>query len=86
MVDSLNKIGLNVDPPKASLYVWTKIPSGYTSAEFAELLLEERNVVVTAGNGYGPSGEGYVRLSLTSSEKDLQEGLKRLEGWEIPQK
>mgnify|MGYP003299902608 FL=1 len=86
VVNSLNKIGLNVDPPKASLYVWAKIPSGYTSAEFAELLLEERNVVVTAGNGYGPSGEGYVRLSLTISETDLQEGLKRLEGWEIPQK
>jgi len=86
VVNSLNKIGLNVDPPKASLYVWAKIPSGYTSAEFAELLLEERNVVVTAGNGYGPSGEGYVRLSLTISEMDLQEGLKRLEGWKIPQK
>ena len=79
-------MGLEVDPPHASLYVWARIPSGYTSAEFAELLLEERDVVVTAGNGYGPSGEGYIRLSLTISEDDLNEGLRRLEGWDIPTK
>ena len=84
VVQTLNKIGLEVEPPKASLYVWVRVPNGYTSAEFAELLLEERDVVVTAGNGYGPSGEGYVRLSLTISESDLTEGLRRIEGWEIP--
>ena len=86
VVQTLNKIGLEVEPPKASLYVWVRVPNGYTSAEFAELLLEERDVVVTAGNGYGPSGEGYVRLSLTISESDLTEGLRRIEGWEIPLK
>jgi len=86
VVETLNKIGLEVEPPKASLYVWVRIPEGYASAEFAELLLEERDVVVTAGNGYGPSGEGYVRLSLTISESDLNEGLRRIEGWEIPKK
>ena len=84
VVASLNRIGLRVDPPKASLYVWARIPDGFTSAEFAELILEETDVVVTAGNGYGPSGEGYIRLSLTISEEDLDEGLKRLENWEIP--
>jgi LL-diaminopimelate aminotransferase len=86
VVETLNKIGLEVEPPKASLYVWVRIPEGYSSAEFAELLLEERDVVVTAGNGYGPSGEGYVRLSLTISESDLNEGLRRIEGWKIPKK
>ena len=86
VVETLNKIGLEVEPPKASLYVWVRIPEGYASAEFAELLLEERDVVVTAGNGYGPSGEGYVRLSLTISESDLNEGLRRIEGWKIPKK
>ena len=84
VVASLNRIGLRVDPPKASLYVWARIPDGFTSAEFAELILEETDVVVTAGNGYGPSGEGYIRLSLTISEEDLDEGLERLENWEIP--
>ena len=84
VVASLNRIGLRVDPPRASLYVWARIPDGFTSAEFAELILEETDVVVTAGNGYGPSGEGYIRLSLTIAEEDLDEGLKRLENWEIP--
>ncbi len=85
VVTALKKIGLDVEPPKASLYVWAKIPSGYKSAEFAELILEETNVVVTAGNGYGPSGEGYIRLSLTIGEDDLNEGIKRLQGLKIPE-
>ena len=85
VVTALKKIGLDVEPPKASLYVWAKIPSGYKSAEFAELILEETNVVVTAGNGYGPSGEGYIRLSLTIGEDDLDEGIKRLQGLKIPE-
>jgi LL-diaminopimelate aminotransferase len=86
VIEALEKIGLDVDPPKASLYVWAKIPEGYTSAEFAELILEEADVVVTAGNGYGPSGEGYIRLSLTISEEDLNEGIKRLQELNIPNK
>ena len=86
VVSTLNDIGLKAKAPLASLYVWVKVPDGYSSAEFAELLLEERNVVVTAGNGYGPSGEGYIRLSLTISEEDLEEGIDRLKGWKIPKK
>ena len=81
VVNALEKMELEVTSPKAGLYVWAKVPVGYTSAQFAEILLEERDVVVTAGNGYGPSGEGYIRLSLTISESDLSEGLARLEGW-----
>ena len=86
VVETLVGMGLEVIPPKASLFVWAKIPDHYTSAEFAELLLEEKDVVVTAGNGYGPSGEGYIRLSLTITEEDLVEGLSRLSGWKVPQK
>ena len=86
VVSTLNDIGLKAKAPLASLYVWVKVPDGYSSAESAELLLEERNVVVTAGNGYGPSGEGYIRLSLTISEEDLEEGIDRLKGWKIPKK
>ena len=81
VVNALEKMGLEVTSPKAGLYVWAKVPMGYTSAQFAEILLEESDVVVTAGNGYGPSGEGYIRLSLTISESDLSEGLARLERW-----
>ena len=86
VVETLIGMGLEVIPPKASLFVWARIPDDYTSAEFAELLLEEKDVVVTAGNGYGPSGEGYIRLSLTITEEDLVEGLSRLSGWKVPQK
>ena len=81
VVDMLNSIGLEAKPPKASLYVWAKIPQGYTSADFATDLLEKVGVVVTPGLTYGKSGEGYVRLSLTISDAALVKGLSRLSGW-----
>jgi len=84
VIVGLRALGLEVVPPKAGLYVWTRVPEGYTSAEFTELLLEERDIVVTPGTGYGESGEGYVRLSLTTPDDRIEEGLSRLEGWEIP--
>ena len=81
VVDMLNSIGIEAKPPKAGLYVWAKIPGGYTSVEFANALLEEVGVVVTPGVGYGKQGEGYVRLSLTISDAGLVKGLSRLAGW-----
>ena len=84
VVGALQRIGLHVDPPRASLYVWARIPDGYTSAELTEMLLEERDIVVTPGSGYGRYGEGYIRLSLTIPERELQRGLERLESWAIP--
>ena len=77
-VDALRKLGLRVTPPKASLYIWARIPEGMTSAAFAERLLDDAAVIVTPGNGYGPSGEGYVRLSLTLPDDRLEEGLARI--------
>ena len=81
VVDMLNDIGLEAETPKASLYIWAKVPQGYTSAEFATDLLEQVGVVVTPGTGYGKNGEGYVRLSLTISDAALVKGLSRLAGW-----
>jgi len=84
LIEVLNKIGLKANPPKASLYIWAKIPPGYSSLAFTEKLLEEAGVVVTPGVGYGKAGEGYIRLSLTIPEEELQEGLQRLtecKGW-----
>ena len=86
VVEAIQRIGLHVDPPRASLYVWARIPDGYTSAELTEMLLEERDIVVTPGSGYGRYGEGYIRLSLTIPESELQRGLERLEAWTIPPK
>jgi LL-diaminopimelate aminotransferase len=80
LVAALRGLGMRVRPPKASLYVWARVPEGSTSVEFATLLLEEAGVVVTPGTGYGPSGEGYLRLSLTLPDERLEEGVRRLEG------
>jgi LL-diaminopimelate aminotransferase len=78
---ALAKIGLQVRPPRASLYLWARLPEGQTSVDFATRLLDETGVVVTPGVGYGPSGEGYVRLSLTVPDDRLEEAVRRLEAW-----
>jgi len=84
LVAALRALGLHVTPPKASFYLWVKVPEGFTSGEFATRLLEERNIVVVPGRGYGPSGEGYVRFSLTLSDSQLDKGLERLSSWKVP--
>jgi LL-diaminopimelate aminotransferase len=79
LVEALSGIGLDVDPPKATPYFWVRVPEGHTSASFATLVLEEANVVVSPGPGYGPSGEGFVRLSLTVADERLEEAVRRIE-------
>ncbi len=86
LVDALRGIGMEITPPRASLYVWARVPEGYTSAEFAGMLLEEKDIVVTPGSGYGEYGEGYIRLSLTLPDEHLAKAVQRLEGWKIPTK
>ncbi len=81
MIEMLNSIGLEAKPPKASLYVWVRVPEGYNSVDFATDLLEQVGVVVTPGIGYGKHGEGYVRLSLTIPDAGLVKGLSRLAAW-----
>ncbi len=81
MVAGLRKIGLEVDTPKASLYVWAKLPAGVTSADFAAKVIEDTAVVVTPGRGYGLNGEGYIRLSVTTPDDRVEEGMRRLEAW-----
>ena len=84
VVGVLRGIGIEVETPRASLYVWARVPGGYTSAQFTEALLEERDIVVTPGTGYGEQGEGYVRLSLTIPDDEMEKGLRRLSTWDIP--
>ena len=81
VVDMLNSIGIETKSPKATLYIWAKVPEGYTSVSFATALLDEAGVVVTPGIGYGKSGEGYIRLSLTIPDATLTKGLSRLAEW-----
>ncbi len=82
IVEVLNDIGCTVRPPQAGLYIWAKVPPNYTSMEFATELLEQTGVLVIPGTGYGPSGEGYVRLSLTISDAALVKGLSKLNSWQ----
>jgi LL-diaminopimelate aminotransferase len=84
VIDKLSSMGLEARVPRAGLYIWAKVPSGYTSMEFADDLLEQVGVVVTPGVGYGQSGEGYVRLSLTIADASLVKGLSRLAEWRSP--
>jgi LL-diaminopimelate aminotransferase len=81
LVNTLNEIGLTCQKPQAGLYVWAKCPAGYSSAGLAEELIEKIGVVVTPGTGYGPHGEGFVRLSLTISEENLERGIYKLSQW-----
>ena len=79
IVEGLGKIGITVDPPRATPYLWVRVPDGHDSASFTSLVLEEANVVVSPGPGYGESGEGFVRLSLTVSDEELEEAVRRIE-------
>jgi LL-diaminopimelate aminotransferase len=81
VIDVLNDIGVEARPPKAGLYIWAKVPEGYTSIEFTNDLLDNIGVVVTPGTGYGANGEGYIRLSLTIQDANLVKGQSRLSGW-----
>ena len=78
LVDALNKIGLKVQPPKATFYLWVKVPEGYTSESFASKLLDDAGIVVTPGKGFGDPGEGYIRISLTQQDNRLKEAAERI--------
>jgi len=78
LVKGLREIGLQVDKPKATFYLWIQVPSAYTSAQFTALLMEQAGIVSTPGNGFGEEGEGYVRMALTVDETRLKEAIKRL--------
>jgi LL-diaminopimelate aminotransferase len=75
---ALREIGVDVTPPKGTIYVWAPVPEGHTSASFCELVLEESGVVVSPGSAYGPNGEGFFRISLTVPEERLTEAVERL--------
>jgi LL-diaminopimelate aminotransferase len=76
--NALAAIGVDVTPPKGTIYVWAPVPPGHTSASYAELVLEESGVVVSPGGAYGPNGEGFFRISLTVPDDRLIEALSRL--------
>ncbi|MBA3431398.1 MAG: LL-diaminopimelate aminotransferase [Actinobacteria bacterium] len=78
LCDGLKSMGIVVEPPRGSIYVWVPAPEGRTSESFATFLLDEADIVVAPGTGYGPSGEGFVRFSITLPDERLEEGVERL--------
>ncbi|MEN2768246.1 pyridoxal phosphate-dependent aminotransferase [Ornithinibacillus xuwenensis] len=77
-VRKLHEIGWRVEAPKGTFFAWLPVPEGFTSEQFADLLLEKAHVVVAPGNGFGESGEGYVRLGLLDDEDRLVEAAERI--------
>ena len=79
VVDALQAIGVDVTPPKGTIYVWAPVPSGFESAAaYCEHVLEEAAVVISPGGAYGPNGEGFFRISLTTPDDRLLEAVERL--------
>ena len=75
---ALRAIGVEVEPPKGTIYVWAPVPRGHSSASYCELVLEQSGVVLSPGGAYGPNGEGFFRISLTVPDERLEEAVERL--------
>jgi LL-diaminopimelate aminotransferase len=78
VVSALREIGVEVNAPKGTIYVWAPVPSGHTSTSFCETVLEEAAVVISPGSMYGPSGEGFFRISLTTPDERIEEAVERM--------
>jgi LL-diaminopimelate aminotransferase len=77
--EALAQAGVDVDPPKGTIYIWAPIPAGFdSSAAYCEHVLEEAGVVISPGDAYGPSGAGFFRISLTTPDERLLEAVNRL--------
>jgi LL-diaminopimelate aminotransferase len=78
VVEQLRAMGLQVEPPRATIYIWARVPAGYDSMGFTRFLLEHAGVVVTPGTGFGTRGQGFFRISLTTPTDRLREAVRRL--------
>jgi LL-diaminopimelate aminotransferase len=78
MIDALRTIGIQVEPPSATPYLWIRVPDGHDATSFTELILAQAAVIVSPGPSFGPSGEGYVRISLTVPDERLEEAAGRI--------
>lgn len=78
LAKALQELGFELKIPQATFYLWVKVPKGFTSTDFCRKLLEELDLVVTPGNGFGASGEGYFRIALTVGVDTLKRAVERL--------
>lgn len=77
VVEGLNQLGWNIQPPKATFYIWVPTPDGITAIDFANYILEKTGIIVTPGIGYGQYGEHYIRIALTVDVPRLEEAISR---------
>jgi len=80
LAEGLEQAGFKFQKPKATFYFWVKTPKGISSEEMVAILLEQAGIIASPGSGYGPEGEGYIRLAIVSDESRLGEAKKRLAG------
>jgi len=78
LVSGLSSLGWPLAKPRATFYIWIKIPQKISSIKFSQILLEKADIVVTPGVGFGKHGEGYIRIALTVSKERIQEAVSRL--------
>lgn len=78
LYNELKNIGLELEKPKATFYMWAKVPKGFNSSSFVAYLLEATEVLATPGNGFGAPGEGYVRFALTVPVKRIKEAVEKI--------
>jgi len=83
ILETVRSIGMTAETPKASLYIWARPPEGYGSVEFADKVLLETGVSFTPGDAYGPSGAGYIRISMGTEMKKIEEAMARLRKMEM---
>lgn len=83
LVPGLRQLGLEVELPRATFYVWVRVPKGYRSVAFSARLLEHAGILTTPGNGFGKPGEGYIRMTLCTPKERLAEAVERMKqaGW-----
>ena len=72
------EIGWEIEAPAGSFFAWLPVPDGFTSEQFSDLLLDEANVAVAPGSGFGQHGEGYIRVGLLVEENRLREAVQRI--------
>lgn len=77
-INHLQKIGWNVDPPQGTFFAWLKVPDGYSSEQFTNMLLEKAHVAVASGDWFGEHGKGYIRVGLLAPEERLVEAVHRI--------
>jgi len=78
LYEGLRKMGIELSKPKASFYLWAKVPAGFDSSSFTAHLLERAGVMSTPGVGFGAPGEGYIRFALTVSAERTREAVERI--------